>query len=862
MMTVLQDILQWSATRPPWQQDALRRLVTHGTLSRLDIDELASLCKSPHGLSDTDQPIPLDEIHLPTHSSPEDSVSLSTLTHHRGVNALAPEQSISFGPQLTVVYGDNASGKSGYTRILKRACRARRDEDILGNVLAGTLPTAPSATIAYTIDGKPHEHSWHDDQPPPPQLSRISVFDRRCASVYIEQRTDVAFRPFGLDLFDKLSKACEGVRQILERERHELQSMPIRLPVVPADTEAYRMISGLTPLSDRSSIAALASISEDDNSRLRHLREKLIQLQSEDPGGVARSIDLRVHQLRNLLGEMRAIDDVLSADSIAELFDARDRFRTASAELERFHARTLHAQPLSKTGSATWRQLWVAAESYSRRDAYPDDSFPFVTSGARCVLCQQELTEEGVERLKQFEEFTNSDHSRELERARIEANEKMRAFHDAVLSERARDVLRELAARDPQLGDATRPLLRSVRDRRATVAEALREGLPKPPLSEVFDSPVDLVANHLADLAAVAAELRSKDPASQIASVRSELNELEARHILADQIEDVWGEIARRTKIAVYQDCIAETRTNAITLKSTEVTKRVVTEALTDCFQGELNELSFRHVEVLMVPAGGRRGALYHRLELRRAPGVDIPSVVSDGEARCLAIASFFAELSTAAHRSTILFDDPVSSLDHTWRKGVANRLVRESGARQVVVFTHDIVFLQELVARAKVHDVKVHHQRLRRDHVYAGWSSQKLPWIATRVKQRIGRLRDMWQQADKAYRTGDRDKYRLLAPSIYGRLREAWERAVEEVLLNETLERFGMSIETKRAMKLADISREDLRELDEGMSKCSTWLPGHDQAPAVNASIPEPQEIKDDIDALHTWVQKIRNRR
>lgn len=70
------------------------------------------------------------------------------------------------------------------------------------------------------------------------------------------------------------------------------------------------------------------------------------------------------------------------------------------------------------------------------------------------------------------------------------------------------------------------------------------------------------------------------------------------------------------------------------------------------------------------------------------------------------------------------------------------------------------------------------------------------------------------------------------------------------------------MSIETKRAMKLADISREDLRELDEGMSKCSTWLPGHDQAPAVNAPIPEPQEIKDDIDALHTWVQKIRNRR
>ena len=861
-MTVLQDILQWSAARPLWQQDALRRLVSHGRLSSLDIEELASLCKSPHGLSDANQPIPLDKTHLPQHSSADNSVSLSSLTHHRGVNALAPDQAISFGPQLTVVYGDNASGKSGYTRILKRACRARRDEDVLGNVLAGTLPIAPSATIAYSIDGETHEHVWQDDQPPPSQLSRINVFDRRCASVYIEQRTDVAFRPLGLDLFDKLSKASEGVREILERERRELQSKTMRLPVVPEDTEAYRLVSTLTPLSDRSAIAALASISDDDNRRLRRLREKLARLQSEDPARVAQGIDLRVYQLRMLLDELRSIDDVLSGDSIDDLFEAVNRLNTASTQLERFHARNLHVQPLSNTASDAWRELWAAAELYSSQDAYPDDSFPFIGAGARCVLCQQELTEEGVNRLKQFGDFTSSDLSREFERAKTEASVKVKQFRDAVLSVRARDVLREWTLREPQVGDAIRPLLQSVRDRRATIDEALSEGLPAPSLPEASDSPVRIVASHLKDLAEAAADLRAEDRLSQIAQVRSELSELKSRRILADQIDDVWEAMDRKTRIAVYQDCLAETRTNAITLKSTEVTKRVVTETLTNCFQNELQELGFRHVEVQMIPAGGTRGALYHRLQLRRAPGVEIPSVASDGEARCLSIASFFAELSTAAHHSTILFDDPVSSLDHRWRRSVANRLARESLVRQVVVFTHDIVFLQELVARAKEHGVNVQHQHLRRDHVYAGWSSQRLPWIAARVKQRIGRLREACQEADKAYRTGDHDKYQLMAPWIYGRLREAWERGVEEVLLNETMERFGTNIETKRAIKLVDIGPEDLRELDAGMSKCSTWLPGHDQAPAVNAPLPEPQEIKDDIDALHAWVKKIRDRR
>jgi transposase-like protein len=60
---------------------------------------------------------------------------------------------------------------------------------------------------------------------------------------------------------------------------------------------------------------------------------------------------------------------------------------------------------------------------------------------------------------------------------------------------------------------------------------------------------------------------------------------------------------------------------------------------------------------------GGAEGVLYHKLVLARASGVELPRVVSEGEQRCLAIAAFFAELSTADDPSAIVFDDPVSSL-------------------------------------------------------------------------------------------------------------------------------------------------------------------------------------------------------
>jgi wobble nucleotide-excising tRNase len=59
-----------------------------------------------------------------------------------------------------------------------------------------------------------------------------------------------------------------------------------------------------------------------------------------------------------------------------------------------------------------------------------------------------------------------------------------------------------------------------------------------------------------------------------------------------------------------------------------------------------------------------------------------------------VAIASFLAELETSSENCGIVFDDPVCSLDHLYRQRVAERLVSEGHKRQVIVFTHDIVFL------------------------------------------------------------------------------------------------------------------------------------------------------------------------
>jgi hypothetical protein len=220
-VTVLEEILSWSRDRPAWQRDALRRLVEKGDLTEEDVSALTEICKGQFGLADPQPGEPLSAAHLPNSGASVGAVALDSIFHHEGVNALALDQTLKFGPRLTVVYGDNGAGKTGYIRILKSACRARGRENILGNVTSGTAPPTPVVAIRYRVGNEVETREWsgkgEDDF-----ISRVSVFDTQSASVYLREKTDVAFRPFGLDLFDKLVQACKQVRSRLETEQRSL----------------------------------------------------------------------------------------------------------------------------------------------------------------------------------------------------------------------------------------------------------------------------------------------------------------------------------------------------------------------------------------------------------------------------------------------------------------------------------------------------------------------------------------------------------------------------------------------------------------------------------------------------------------
>ena len=123
--------------------------------------------------------------------------------------------------------------------------------------------------------------------------------------------------------------------------------------------------------------------------------------------------------------------------------------------------------------------------------------------------------------------------------------------------------------------------------------------------------------------------------------------------------------------------------------------EKAVTDQLSAALKKETEFFGVKSVP-LDVSKKGEKGKTMHRLIIES--GVAPSGVLSEGEQRVVAIAAFLAELNTAGRNLPIIFDDPVSSLDHLFRDRVAKRLVQEAkNQRQVVVFTHDIVMLLAL---------------------------------------------------------------------------------------------------------------------------------------------------------------------
>ncbi len=121
---------------------------------------------------------------------------------------------------------------------------------------------------------------------------------------------------------------------------------------------------------------------------------------------------------------------------------------------------------------------------------------------------------------------------------------------------------------------------------------------------------------------------------------------------------------------------------------------RLINQSFDQLFAEECDALRAPAINVEFV---GRQGRAQRRKTLA---GQHKPSkILSEGEQKVLALADFLAEARLAGITAPVIFDDPVSSLDHRRINEVARRVASLAEDNQVIVFTHDIFFATTLLS-------------------------------------------------------------------------------------------------------------------------------------------------------------------
>ena len=854
------DILEWVVDRPVWQKDALRRLVTQGELTDGDVDALTALCKDASLNHE-----PLSAGHITAQRTGAPTVALKNLRGVQNVNALAENQSLTFIPKgITIIYGDNGAGKSGYVRILKNACRARivkgKDDTILHNIYE-TAAGPQRAELEFHAGAQVQKTEWKSDTSADPLLSEVSVFDSRTANVHVEETNDLAYTPYPMKLLERLVGACKAVKDKIDDEVAAIKvqtPQSISKPSCSPETAVGKVIDALDKMTKPESVNTLAALSEQDLARLAQLNSDFAQ----DPKVTARRLRAQRSRLESLRDKLQALADAVSAESAQGLQRLASDLQTKS-EAARLASQNLSRdEPLDGVGSESWRKLWDAARAYSMQEAYPEQGFPVANDDARCVLCQQELDQDSAARLRRFEAFVQDRTQKDEEAARQALDEAEGAIlQTAVPIAGLRDERRFLADEfgNAELAAAIRRHGVQIKWRmRAVLRSNTETGHALPKLADTaLQSTIDALEKR-------AQALLADDESEERKALRAELAELKDRQWLSGLKEDVLAEIERRKSLSDLEMALKDTRANAITQKNTALSEALITDRLRGRFAQEIDHLNLAGLAIELTQARSQHGVSRFQVSLIESKSNNAGDILSEGEYRCVALAGFMAELATNDSRSGIIFDDPVSSLDHLHREAIATRLAEEGRRRQVIVFTHDLPFLFMLRnACTQVDDptlkTEVALRHIQKRQNTPGHCRNEAPDKAQGAAARLKTIRNHLSKSRIQYDNDpDSTDWLITARGLVDSLRQTWEAAVEDAI-SPVLRTFSSKVDTKGFGKLSAITEADASTMRQHYGQCSEWL--HKVSDSVNPTAPTPEIVEKELDALETWLKAITER-
>jgi energy-coupling factor transporter ATP-binding protein EcfA2 len=851
-MAIEHEIVNWAKTRPWWQQEVLGRLAAGHPIDQTYLSGLVDDLISNASRTVT----PLSVADLPAGQAQGKPVALEAIRDLQGINALLPGQALTLASSgLTVIYGHNASGKSGYARLVKLLAGARHNEAILPDVFAQGGSPKQSASISFSHNGTSQLLAWPSAAS---ALQAIHFYDEACGNAYLGGDSELTYRPSALVLLDDLIAACDALREMLDQRLRKNSETKGPLPQPPEGTPAQTFVEHLSATTSGPQIDEAAKVPDKAEEELASLLQEEGRLQASDPQKERSRLEGLGNHAQSLSGHIKSIELALNDKAVNAALDELSKTSALRAAAAIASSSTFDSEPIPGVGAETWRALWETAKTYSTTEAYCDHEFPATDEGARCVLCQQQLSPEASNRLQRFDAFMKDTTEQTAQRAETSLQRLIASTRGlAVSTASVMTSLVEMRGLDEALAEAISEWLRTADERRKALLERLvraENDAAIPPLGASLYQRVAEVGSTLRTQAAV---IDATAFQTQLGGVIARRKELQGRLALGQHRSQLTVEIRRLAERSELEKAKQGTDTAAITRKSSDLTRSHVTTVVRDRFTRESDQLRLERITLNDV--GGKKGKLRHRPALLGATGGEsVENVFSEGEQTALGLAGYFTEAFFDSSGSGMVLDDPVTSLDHVRRAVVANRLAEFGTKRQVIVFTHDATFVGDLRKAADEKSITFTERCIQRRGDTPGMCTDEHPWKVKDVGTRLTQMEHDLAEIKRDRATWTQEQYEDACAAWGGKLSELWERVLS-LEVDVVVDRTTLEVRPRLFKVLAKITEHDNDEFQQSYGRASLWARRHDKNPAVNYVAPEPGEMEAELALVRAWTTRVK---
>lgn len=683
------QLAEWANSSDEWVRLLVAEVITTGRPVGTSVVEKAYLLfRQEKALDRRDLPaVPLLDIQARQDESAP-PLSLTRLSEVRGVNALVAGAVIEPHEGLTILYGENGTGKTGYSRIFKALANSRTADTILGNIDADTAE-AQSAKLEFKLGDDVQALTWTGELGVSP-FTRMSIFDSPAVRTHVDEDLDYVYTPASLALFNDVTTAIQAVTAQIDAAISELGSSGSGLlSRFQRGSTIYPLIETLGASTDIADLKAKAKSGDDVDQQLDALTQGVAALRANTMG--AQITGLKSEQ--RVLSEAATTAEALLGFEQVKYNDALATRVQLTTDYETFRRELFAAVDLPAEPDDTWNDFIEAGETYRQHlvdvEAHDAD---------RCLYCRQPLLDPARDLLTRYSTYLEDKISADI-RATDTTLGGYKRQAAALQGTEMASFIQQYKDADPSERPNYFAQVEAIEGARSTAATAAAAGQPvNLQVADLVAKPRVDVGTALTDMGSSISELETlqKGRTEALAEKQEELLELKD----AVELGKSWALIETQVKSAKEADRLKALKRplpglgRSVTALAKTASDQLINQSFDALFLEECEALRTPPLKVQFV---GREGKAQRRKVLS---GKHKPSkVLSEGEQKVLALADFLAEARLAGITAPVIFDDPVSSLDHRRIKEVAQRIARLADDNQVIVFTHDILFATTLLA-------------------------------------------------------------------------------------------------------------------------------------------------------------------